>query len=164
MNYAQIRKLDISNGNNVGVSLFVQGCPIHCFNCFNKTTWDPNGGKPWTQEVEKKFLDLVNRDYIKRVSFLGGEPLYDINLPTIKHLLQLIPNTKTKWIYTGYRWENLTREQQRVVTFADYVVDGPYVDNLKDMKLEFRGSSNQRIIDVKKSLETNSVVLKEKLS
>lgn len=164
MNYAQIRKLDISNGNNVGVSLFVQGCPIHCFNCFNKTTWDPNGGKPWTQEVEKKFLELVNRDYIKRVSFLGGEPLYDINLPTIKHLLQVIPNTKTKWIYTGYRWENLTREQQRVVTFADYVVDGPYVDNLKDMKLEFRGSSNQRIIDVKESLETNSVVLKEKLS
>lgn len=158
MNYAQIRKLDVSNGKGVGVSLFVQGCPIHCFNCFNKTTWDPDGGKPWTPEVEKQFLALVNRDFIKRVSFLGGEPLYSANLPIIKHLLQVIPSSKTKWLYTGYRWENLTREQLRAVSFADYIVDGPYVDNLKDMRLEFRGSSNQRIIDVKKTLEKGEVV------
>lgn len=163
MRYAQIRQLDVSNGKGVGVSLFVQGCPIHCINCFNKSTWDPNGGKLWTPEVEKKFLDLVNRDYIKRVSFLGGEPLYSINIPTIKHLLQVIPNTKSKWIYTGYRWENFSREQERTIVLADYVVDGPYIDDLKDMRLEFRGSSNQRIIDVKKSLESGSVVTLENL-
>lgn len=161
MNYAQIRKLDISNGKSVGVSLFVQGCPIHCLNCFNKSTWDPEGGKPWTPEVEKMFLDLVNREYIKRVSFLGGEPLYKPNIETIKHLLLEIPNTKTKWIYTGYKFEDLNREQQSVVVLADYLVDGPYIDNLKDMKLDFRGSSNQRIIDIQESLKTNSIITVE---
>ena len=158
MNYAQIRKLDISNGKGVGVSLFVQGCPIHCLNCFNKNTWDPNGGKPWTPEVEEQFFDLVNRDFIKRVSILGGEPLCNWNAAAVKDILLKIPKTKTKWLYTGYRWESLTREQQRTATLADYVVDGPYMDNLKDMRLEFRGSSNQRIIDVKKTLESGEVI------
>ena len=158
MRYAQIRKLDISNGEGVGVSLFVQGCPIHCPNCFNQSTWDPDGGNAWTPEVEKKFLELVNRDYIKRVSFLGGEPLYQPNLLTIRHLLETIPGTKKTWIYTGYLWENLSREQLRTVILADYLVDGPFVDDLKDMKLEFRGSSNQRIIDIKKTLEAGMVV------
>lgn len=160
MRYAQIRKLDVSNGEGVGVSLFVQGCPIHCTNCFNKETWDPHGGKEWTADVEQKFLELVNKEYISRVSFLGGEPLYNINLPTIKHLLQKIPKSKKVWIYTGYRFENLSREQIRTIIFADYLVDGPFVDNLKDMRLEFRGSSNQRIIDITKTLENNEIVLK----
>lgn len=163
MRYAQIRKLDISNGEGVGVSLFVQGCPIHCEYCFNKETWDPNGGKEWTPEVERKFLELVNRDYISRVSFLGGEPLFKNNVATIRHLLELIPNTKSKWIYTGFKFEGLNEEQLKTVKLADYLVDGPYIDNLKDMRLEFRGSSNQRIINVKKTLETGNVVTSEKL-
>lgn len=164
MRYAQIRKLDVSNGEGVGVSLFVQGCPIHCDCCFNKETWDPNGGKEWTSEVEEKFLELVNRDYITRVSFLGGEPLFKNNVATIKHLLEQIPNSKKKWIYTGYKYEGLNHEQLETVNLADYLVDGPYIDQLKDMRLEFRGSSNQRIIDVKKTLETGSVVTTETLS
>lgn len=164
MNYAQIRRLDVSNGRGVGVSLFVQGCPIHCFNCFNKSTWDPEGGKTWTPEIEKRFLDLVNRDHIKRVSFLGGEPLYSPNIETIKHLLLEIPCNKTKWIYTGYKWEGLTGEQRKVVALADYLVDGPYIDNLKDMRLDFRGSSNQRIIDIQESLKTGKIISVENIS
>ena len=158
MNYAQIRKLDISNGKGIGVSLFVQGCPIHCLNCFNKETWNPEGGKSWTPEVEEYFLSLVDRDFVKRVSILGGEPLCSWNLPTVKDILFKIPVAKTKWLYTGYKWDSLTREQMRAAILADYVVDGPYVDNLKDMRLEFRGSSNQRIIDVKKTLEKGEIV------
>ena len=103
-------------------------------------------------------MDLVNRDFIKRVTILGGEPLCEWNLQTVRHILSHIPDTKTKWLYTGYKWENLSIGQQMTAALADYVVDGPYVDNLKDMKLEFRGSSNQRIIDVKQTLNNGRVI------
>ena len=108
MRYASIRKLDISNGEGVGVALFVQGCPFnpHCYNCFNPNTWDFNGGKEWTPEIKDKFLELINRPYIKRVSILGGEPLADENLDDIFDLISEIKrrfsDTKTIWLYTGY--------------------------------------------------------------
>ena len=106
--YASIREMDISNGEGVGVALFVQGCPFnpHCYNCFNPDTWDFNGGKEWTPEIKDKFLELINRPYIKRVSILGGEPLADQNLDGIFDLISEIKrrfsDTKTIWLYTGY--------------------------------------------------------------
>ena len=106
--YASIREMDISNGEGVGVALFVQGCPFnqHCYNCFNPDTWDFNGGKEWTPEIKDKFLELIDRPYIKRVSILGGEPLADQNLDNIFDLISEIKrrfsDTKTIWLYTGY--------------------------------------------------------------
>ena len=106
--YASIREMDISNGEGVGVALFVQGCPFnpHCYNCFNPDTWDFNGGKEWTPEIKDKFLELIDRPYIKRVSILGGEPLADENLDDIFDLISDIKrrfsDTKTIWLYTGY--------------------------------------------------------------
>ena len=106
--YASIREMDISNGEGVGVALFVQGCPFnpHCYNCFNPDTWDFNGGKEWTPEISEKFLELINRPYIKRVSILGGEPLADENLDDVFDLISEIKrrfsDTKTIWLYTGY--------------------------------------------------------------
>ena len=103
MRYSSMRNLDISNGEGVGVSLFVQGCPFHCFGCFNSDTWDFNGGKEWTEKTKDKFIKLIDRSYIKRISFLGGECLAEQNLDEILSLIKLIRNSfpeKTIWLYT----------------------------------------------------------------
>lgn len=113
MRYASIRSLDISNGEGVGVSLFVQGCPFHCKNCFNSETWDFNDGKEWTEETKNKFMELIDRPYIKRVSFLGGECLADQNLDVVLDLIKEIRIAfpeKTIWLYTGYKLELLSEE------------------------------------------------------
>lgn len=179
MRYASIRNLDISNGEGVGVSFFVQGCPFHCKNCFNSETWDFNGGKEWTEETKNKFMELINRPYIKRVSFLGGECLADQNLDEILKLVQEIRISfpeKTIWLYTGYTWEQLVysrmpsgvgkekeflnwNRRNEIISNIDICIDGEYVDNLKDLTLKWRGSKNQRVIDVKQSLAQNKVVL-----
>lgn len=178
MNYASIRTLDISNGEGVGVALFVQGCPIHCYNCFNSEIWNFNGGKEWTKDVEREFLNLIKRPYITRVSFLGGEPLAEQNLNNVLKLVDkirlLFPN-KTIWLYSGYTWEqimcpivtddinperdNLIRKRIDIVSQCDILVDGKFVDELKNISLKWRGSSNQRVIDVRKSLKQGKVVL-----
>ena len=154
MRYAQIRSMDISNGENVGVSLFVQGCPFHCYNCFNQETWDFNGGKEWTKEVEKRFLELIDRPYIKRVSFLGGECLASQNLTDILDLIREIHKkfpTKTIWLYTGYDYQQIFRgepsclsqegldnyKRRQIIAMCDVVVDGEYIDELKDARLKF---------------------------
>ena len=168
MRYASIRSMDISNGEGVGVSLFVQGCHFHCKNCFNQDTWDFSGGKEWNREIEDEFMKLVNRPYIKRVSLLGGEPLADENVLDIMRLINRIKTEcpdKKIWCYTGYTWEqifpivnpylNLTQAemtQQNVVKNCDILVDGRFVEEEKDLSLEFRGSKNQRIIDVKERI------------
>lgn len=176
MRYAQIRSMDISNGENVGVSLFVQGCSFHCHNCFNQETWDFNGGKEWTKEVEKRFLELIDRPYIKRVSFLGGECLASQNLADILNLISEIRQkfpTKTIWLYTGYDYQTIFRgepsclsqdgldnyKRRQIISMCDVVVDGEYIDKLKDARLKFKGSSNQRVIDVKKSLKEGRIIL-----
>lgn len=113
MRYASIRNLDISNGEGVGVSLFVQGCPFHCKNCFNSETWDFNGGKEWTEKTKNKFMELIDRPYIKRVSFLGGECLAEQNLNEVLKLVQEIRISfpeKTIWLYTGYKLELLNEK------------------------------------------------------
>ena len=168
MRYASIRSMDISNGEGVGVSLFVQGCHFHCKNCFNQDTWDFSGGKEWNREIEDEFMKLVNRPYIKRVSLLGGEPLADENVLDIMRLINRIKTEcpdKKIWCYTGYTWEqifpivnpylNLTQAEmtrQNAVKSCDILVDGRFVEEEKDLSLEFRGSENQRIIDVKERM------------
>ena len=173
MRYASIRSMDISNGAGLGIALFVQGCHFHCINCFNQETWDFNGGKEWTQEIEDEFINLISSNpYIDRVSILGGEPLCNENVATIFTLIKTIklrfPKKKI-WCYTGYTWEQIFNEcqldniyymfRQDAVKMIDVLVDGRYVNELRDLTLAFRGSSNQRVIDVQKSLKTNSIVL-----
>ena len=183
MRYAQIRSMDISNGEGVGVSLFVQGCPFHCKNCFNSETWDFNGGKEWTEKTKNKFMELIDRPYIKRVSFLGGECLADQNLDEVLKLVKQIRISfpeKTIWLYTGFEWDQImdikviqpifsckdlenkiqnVLKRQEIIKQCDVLVDGEYIDEQKDLTLKFRGSKNQRIIDVKQSLAQNKVVL-----
>ena len=180
MRYASMRSLDISNGENVGVSLFVQGCHFHCYNCFNSDAWDFNGGKKWTEETENRFMELINRPYIKRVSILGGEPLADENVEVIYGLLRRIKNnfpTKKIWVYTGYTYEEITADhsfitnegssvqskfdayRSAILSVCDVLVDGRFIDKLKDPSLAFRGSSNQRVIDVSETIKKGEIVL-----
>lgn len=182
MRYASIRSLDISNGEGVGVSLFVQGCPFHCKNCFNSDTWDFNGGKEWTEKTKNKFMELIDRPYIKRVSFLGGECLADQNLDEVLKLTKQIRISfpkKTIWLYTGFEWDSLMskicqptfpdkdferiieihKKRKEIISLCNIVIDGEYIDEQRDITLKWRGSSNQRVIDVKQSLTQNKVVL-----
>jgi len=167
MRYADFYECDICNGNSVGVSLFVQGCPFHCKGCFNQQTWDFNGGKEWTEETEERFLKLVGRDYIKRVSFLGGEPLAEQNVTTIYHLIQrirkLYPN-KQVWVYTGFKFEDIilsveysnseqTLSRYNLLSNIDVLIDGQFEYDKRDLTLAFRGSANQRIIDIKNTMK-----------
>lgn len=182
MRYASIRSLDISNGEGVGVSLFVQGCPFHCKNCFNSETWDFNGGKEWTEEIKNKFMKLIDRPYIKRVSFLGGECLAEQNLDEVLKLIKEIRiyfPEKSIWLYTGFRWSqiitkihppifpdekfehdrNIHIKRQKIISLCDVLVDGEYIDEQKDLALKWRGSKNQHVIDVKQSIAQNKMVL-----
>lgn len=157
MRYAQLRDMDIVNGLDIGVALFVQGCNLHCPNCFNQATWDFQGGKEFDEWTRYKFLRIMNKDYIKRVSILGGEPLAPQNIEEVLYLMWDIktkyPNKKI-WLYSGYTIEEIMNDQQydnsknKILEFADYLVVGRYVDKLKDLNLKFRGSSNQKIYKV----------------
>ena len=164
MRYASIRELDISNGEGVGVALFVQGCHFHCYNCFNPDTWDFNGGKEWTQDTEDKLIELASRPYIKRLSILGGEPLADENLDGVLHLVnrfRLLLPEKTIWLYSGYTFEEclLNTKRREILKNTDIMVDGRYIDSQRDITLKWRGSSNQRVINVKESIKQNELVL-----
>lgn len=178
MRYASIRNLDVSNGENIGVSLFTQGCDRkpHCKNCFNSDTWDFNGGKEWTEEIKDRFMKLIDRPYIKRISFLGGECLAEQNLDEILSLVKQIRISfpdKTIWLYTGYSYSEIFRGQssclsqeglnnfkrREIIKLCDVVVDGEYIDEQKDLTLKWRGSKNQHVIDVKQSLAQNKMVL-----
>lgn len=177
MRYASIRSLDISNGEGVGVSLFVQGCDRHCFNCFNSETWDFNGGKEWTEEAKNKFMELIDRPYIRRISVLGGEPLAEQNLDEVLSLIKEIRISypeKTIWLYTGYELSEIIKQEQyekvsgtpniwskrwEIIKLCNIVVDGEYIDEQKDLTLKWRGSKNQNCIDIKQSLAQNKMVL-----
>ena len=152
MKYASIRGFDISNGEGVGIALFTQGCKFHCKGCFNPETWDLDGGKEWTDEVEEKFIKLAGRDYIERISILGGEPLLDRNIEPLcrlfKKLKEKYPDKKI-WMYSGYTYEVIKERIPDVLENVDVLIDGTYMEELRDITLEFRGSSNQRVIDVK---------------
>lgn len=161
MRYAQIRKMDIINGKGIGVSIFFQGCSHHCKNCFNVLTWDFNDGKEWTKEIEDRFIKSCQCKYIDHVSFLGGEPL-DQPISELLILLTRIKKEVNKPIYmwSGYTWEEILKDNKRcqILKYIDILIDGKFIDELKDMNLKLRGSSNQRIIDVKKSLDKESLI------
>lgn len=161
MRYAQIRSLDISNGEGVGVALYTQGCRFHCKNCFNSELWEYNKGKEWNSEIEDYLVSLLSRDYIDRISFLGGEPLSDENLEDLDNLLNRIRKecpSKKIWVYTGYTYEAIKDRLSYILKNIDVLVDGLYIDELRDLKLEFRGSSNQRVIDIQSTIKCNEVI------
>ena len=170
MNYATIKKHDIANGTGIRVSLFVSGCTHHCKGCFNPETWDFNYGSEYTEATENEILQALAPSYIKGLTLLGGEPFEPQNQPTLLKLCQKVkeqfPN-KTIWCYTGYNYEMdilAGRLGDHEITDAlihliDVLVDGPFVEAKKDLRLRFKGSSNQRIIDVPKSLEHDEIVL-----
>ncbi len=154
----------------------MQGCHFHCKNCFNPETWDFNGGKEWTEEIEDKFIELASRPYIKRISILGGEALTEENLDGVLNLVNkirlLFPN-KSIWLYTGYEFDYLfgdtrlwnmleeeqNRKRQQIISKCTVMVDGKYMDSKRDITLKWRGSSNQRVIDCRKSLQQNKIIL-----
>ena len=169
MNYAEIKDFDIANGEGVRVSLFVSGCTHHCKNCFNKETWDFDYGQPFTAEIEDKIIERLKPDYISGLSLLGGEPFEPSNqavlLPFLQRIKELYPD-KTIWCYTGYLFDKDLLSESRarceftdeMLSLIDVLIDGEFVQELYNISLQFRGSSNQRIIDVKKSLASGTVV------
>ena len=163
MRYALIREMDITNGNNIGVSIFVQGCDFHCKGCFNPETWDYDGGKIFTNKTFNKIVEISNKPYIKRLSVLGGEPLSDKNIVDMYSFLEsykkVFPN-KEVWLYSGYKFEDIktNSNKNRILQYIDILIDGQFVEELKDLSLYYRGSSNQRVIDVNESLQQNKII------
>lgn len=148
MRYAQIRKMDISNGEGIGVSLFVQGCPHHCKGCFNQETWDFDGGKEFTPQIEEGLFNILEskKDYLSYFSILGGEPLAPQNIDKVQDILKKVKKNfpfKT-YVWTGYRLENIKNKE--ILKYIDVLVDGPFVEEQRDITLKLRGSSNQRVL------------------
>ena len=146
MKYNSIRTMDISNGPGIRVSIFVQGCPIHCKGCFNKVAWDFNAGKDFTNDTIQHILDLADSPHIKGLSILGGEPLAEPNIDGVEALITAFKNRykdKDVWLWTGYKYENFNIKQKKVVNKVDTFIDGPFEELLKDPSLLYRGSSNQ---------------------
>jgi anaerobic ribonucleoside-triphosphate reductase activating protein len=162
MRYSQIRNLDIANGPGCRVSLFVQGCSFNCPGCFNTVAKDFEGGKEFTDQTLNLLLELAEPDHISGLSILGGEPLHPRNrtdvLTLVKKFKEVYPN-KTVWLWTGYLIEEVFEDL--VDSGIDVVVDGKFVEELKDLRLKYRGSSNQRIIDLKETLRTGDLILYE---
>ena len=159
MYYGNIKNCDIADGPGVRVSLFVSGCRNHCPGCFQSETWDFKYGKPFTKEVELKLSEMLNPSYIVGLTILGGDPFEPENLPEVTKLCRFIklqhPN-KTIWLYTGYRFEDFASEE--ICQYLDVIVDGRFVESQKNLNLRFRGSENQRIIDVQNSIRTGKVI------
>ncbi len=169
MYYGEIKKCDIANGEGVRVSLFVSGCTHHCPGCFNQDTWEFDYGKEYTQETEKEILEALAPSYINGLSLLGGEPFEPQNQKVLISLLRKVKERypeKDIWCYSGYLFDKELLSESRarceytdeMLSMLDVLVDGRFVEALKDIRLVFRGSSNQRVIDVKKSLETGEII------
>ena len=172
MYYGNIKNTDIANGEGVRVTLFVSGCTHHCKNCFNQETWDFCYGKPFTKEVEDQLIKMLEPDYIQGLTLLGGEPMEPKNqealLPFVKRVREKFGNKKNIWCYTGYVFDrDLLGESRAKCKYTaelleniDVLVDGPFIEDLKNLTLKFRGSSNQRIINVPETLKSKEIVLK----
>ena len=172
MNYATIKNCDIANGPGVRVSLFVSGCTHHCKGCFNEIAWDFDYGEPFDGAVEEKLLKMLKPDHIKGLTLLGGEPFEPQNQSALVDFLEKVCSAypdKSVWAFSGYLFDKQILSGKlgdwsvtcRILACLDVLVDGPFVEEKKDLSLRFRGSSNQRVIDVKKSLATHDVVLWE---
>lgn len=150
MNYEKITTCDVSNGEGIGVVLWVSGCDIQCPGCHNKETWDPKSGKEFTEKDLNLILNELKKPYISRFTLSGGHPLMPCNRKNVRELLQKIRNDCPFieiWLYTGYKYENLDEECKYICdNLCDIIVDGPYIESERDISLPFRGSKNQRII------------------
>ena len=158
--YNKIRKMDISNGPGVRVSVFMQGCTFNCKNCFNPETHDFNGGKEFTDDTINEILNLCNYSYIAGLSILGGEPLHNKNIDASTKLAKAFKEKypdKTIWIWTGFNFEDYVMDKE-ITKYADFIVDGQFEEDKKNPKLLYSGSSNQRVINVKKTMKKGKVV------
>lgn len=163
MNYHNITKDDMLNGEGLRVVLWVSGCSHHCKNCQNPITWDPDDGLPFDEAAKAELFAELEKPYISGITLSGGDPLYCGNRGAIGELVKEIKTKfpkKNIWLYTGYTWEAIS--DLLFLPYIDVLIDGKFVESLKDTKLHWRGSSNQRIIDVKASLEQDQVILHEK--
>jgi anaerobic ribonucleoside-triphosphate reductase activating protein len=162
MKYRKIRKMDIADGPGVRVSIFFQGCDFHCKNCFNPETWSWDCGEEFNDEVIDKILDLAKFDYITGLSILGGEPMHPNNIMGTLKLAKAFKTRypqKTIWAWSGYKYEDILKPE--VLKYLDVLVDGQYIDSKRDPRLKWCGSTNQRVIDVTKSLKENKIVILE---
>ena len=163
MRYNLIRKMDISNGPGVRVSIFMQGCAFHCKNCFNPETWDFKAGKEFTDKTIDRVLELCEKEYVVGLSILGGEPMHPTNIEGTTKLAKAFKEKfpeKNLWAWSGFLFDKDLKDKE-VMKYLDVLVDGQYVDELHDPTLNWRGSSNQRVIDVQKSLKKKDIVLFE---
>ena len=180
MNYSGISECDVLNGTGFRVVLFVSGCSHRCYNCQNPKTWDKNFGHPFTEKTKQYIFNCLDKDYIDGITITGGDPLHENNLDEILKLVQEIRNSfpnKTIWLYTGYKfeqikdtfmeskkwlqasWKHFAITRWEIISNIDVLVDGEYIDGQKDLTLKWRGSKNQHVIDVQKSLTQSGMVL-----
>lgn len=170
MNYHNITKCDMLNGDGLRVVLWVAGCSHHCKGCQNPQTWDCNSGIPFTDAEREEIMTELNNDWCSGLTFSGGDPLFEGNLDTIWSLIadlrQRYPN-KTFWLYTGFTWEEIMATEglrKAIVSLCDVIVDGRYVEEQRDTSLHWKGSANQRVIDVQRSISAGQVVLKKDMA
>ena len=162
MKYANFKEYDIANGPGIRFSLFVSGCTHHCKGCFNPETWDFNYGKPFTKDVEDFILKEVGHEFYEGMTLLGGEPMENTDGLTqiVQNVKQAMPD-KSVWVYSGFTYDEIIQDPQKkaLLDVCDVLVDGPFVDDLKDPGLYFRGSSNQRVIDLKATRTSGQITL-----
>ena len=177
MNYHNITYPDMNNGDGLRVVLWLSGCSHHCYNCQNPQTWDANSGIPFDESAKKELFRELDKDYISGLTLTGGDPLFESNLDGVLDLVNEIrlsfPN-KSIWIYSGYQWKNIMKYEygakyinnfnidalrQCIVSKCDVLVDGRYIDSQRDITLKWRGSKNQRVLDIQQSLKRNEVIL-----
>lgn len=164
MNYGRINKTDIANGPGVRVSLFVSGCRNRCKGCFNPETWDFNYGEKFTFKTFVEIDNALDPNYIKGLTILGGDPFEPENIEMVTAICKAVRYTnpgKSIWIYTGYTYEYVSLKKPEILDYIDVLVDGPFIESKKDISLKFRGSSNQRIIDVYKTRRSGTIKLWE---
>lgn len=173
MNYHKIEKTSVANGTGIRVVLWVSGCSLHCKGCHNPETWNINSGKPFDEEAKRELFNALDKPYIQGITFSGGHPLENENLETVFSLINEIKERfpyKDIWLYTGLKYEDIVEPKNcklnymhllraTIIKSCDVVVDGAYVDSLRDITLKWRGSSNQRVIDVKETLKEERIVL-----
>ena len=162
MNYADIKTIDIQDGEGVRVSIYVSGCHFHCKGCHNQVAWDFNYGKKFDDSTIDYIVDQMNHDYIAGLSILGGEPLELVNQQCLVDLVKKVKDKypeKTIWCYTGYTFEQI--QDLPYLKYVDVLVDGPFIPALRELKLKWKGSSNQRVILVKETLKTGKIVVRD---
>ncbi|MCH4159602.1 MAG: anaerobic ribonucleoside-triphosphate reductase activating protein [Bifidobacterium minimum] len=167
---ADYKRLLMTDGEGIRCSLYVSGCPFHCKDCYNASIWDFQAGRPYDERLESQIMEDMSLDYVQGITFLGGEPLLNtgVLLPLARRIRERFGHSKDIWCWTGYTWEELMRpgetdDKRELLDLIDILVDGRYIATLHDSLLQFRGSSNQRIIDVPRSLRAGSVVVWPKL-